>query len=107
MGRLRGGVIVGVGRERSGGMRNDCGLLEEIGKGRIERGEVIWEVGIREGEKKRVGGSKVGDLNKCGGGEGDGIMGGRFIGEFGEEREGVELDIGGSGRWGGCDELGG
>jgi leucyl aminopeptidase len=93
---LTGGVIVALGMETTGAFTNNEDLFEQVLEASFEAGEQMWRLPIFDGDKERVRGSKIADLNNSPGRDGHAIMGAAFIGEFAEETPWVHLDIAGT-----------
>lgn len=93
---LTGGVVVALGKDKTGAIANNEMLFEQILKASYEAGEFIWRLPYTEEDKKRVRSSRIADLNNSPGREGHAIMGAAFIGEFAEGAPWVHLDIAGT-----------
>ncbi|MCM3787078.1 leucyl aminopeptidase [Domibacillus indicus] len=93
---LTGGVIIALGKDKTGAITNNEPFFEQVLEASHEAGEMIWQLPLTEYDKKRIRTSDVADLNNSPGREGHAIMGGGFIGEFAESTPWVHLDIAGS-----------
>lgn len=93
---LTGGVIVALGRKRSGVMTNSQEFLSDFFDAANRAGEPVWQLPYEEEDKVRVRSSKAADLNNSPGREGHAIMGGAFLAEFAEETPWIHVDIAGS-----------
>ncbi|MCP3760810.1 leucyl aminopeptidase [Domibacillus sp. A3M-37] len=93
---LTGGVVIALGKDKTGAMTNNEPFFEEVLEASREAGEMIWQLPLTEYDKKRIRSSDVADLNNSPGRNGHAIMGGGFIGEFAENTPWVHLDIAGS-----------
>ncbi|WP_046176502.1 leucyl aminopeptidase [Domibacillus indicus] len=93
---LTGGVIIALGKDKTGAITNNEPFFEEVLEASREAGEMIWRLPLTEYDKKRIRKSDVADLNNSPGRDGHAIMGGGFIGEFAENTPWVHLDIAGS-----------
>jgi leucyl aminopeptidase len=93
---LTGGVIVALGMDTTGAFTNNEDLFEQVLEASFEAGEQMWRLPIFEGDKERVRGSQIADLNNSPGRDGHATMGAAFIGEFAEETPWVHLDIAGT-----------
>ncbi|OLN23725.1 leucyl aminopeptidase [Domibacillus antri] len=93
---LTGGVIIALGKDKTGALTNNEPFFEQVLEASHEAGEFIWQLPLTEFDKKRIRQSDVADLNNSPGRDGHAIMGGGFIGEFAEETPWVHLDIAGS-----------
>ncbi len=93
---LTGGVIIALGKDKTGALTNNEPFFEQVLEASHEAGEFIWQLPLTEFDKKRIRRSDVADLNNSPGRDGHAIMGGGFIGEFAENIPWVHLDIAGS-----------
>ncbi|WP_050182979.1 leucyl aminopeptidase [Domibacillus robiginosus] len=93
---LTGGVVIALGKDKTGALTNNEPFFEEVLEASHEAGEMIWQLPLTDYDKKRIRTSDVADLNNSPGREGHAIMGGGFIGEFAESTPWVHLDIAGS-----------
>ncbi len=93
---LTGGVIIALGKDKTGAITNNEPFFEQVLEASRESGEMIWQLPLTEHDKKRIRSSDVADLNNSPGRDGHAIMGGGFIGEFAEDTPWVHLDIAGS-----------
>ena len=93
---LTGGVVIALGKDKTGAMTNNEPFFEQVLEASHEAGEMIWQLPLTDYDKKRIRKSDVADLNNSPGREGHAIMGGGFIGEFAEGTPWVHLDIAGS-----------
>lgn len=93
---LTGGVIIALGKDKTGALTNNEPFFEQVLEASHEAGEFIWQLPLTEFDKKRIRRSDVADLNNSPGRDGHAIMGGGFIGEFAEDTPWVHLDIAGS-----------
>lgn len=93
---LTGGVIVALGKDKTGALTNDEEFFEEFMGAAIETGEFVWRLPLTESDKKRIRKSEVADLNNSPGRDGHMIFGGGFVGEFTEGTPWVHLDIAGT-----------
>ncbi|OMP67796.1 leucyl aminopeptidase [Domibacillus epiphyticus] len=93
---LTGGVIIALGKDKTGALTNNEPFFEQVLEASHEAGEFIWQLPLTEFDKERIRKSDVADLNNSPGREGHAIMGGGFIGEFAENTPWVHLDIAGS-----------
>ncbi|MBD8033292.1 leucyl aminopeptidase [Solibacillus merdavium] len=93
---LTGGVIVALGKDKTGALTNDEEFFEEFMEAAIETGEFVWRLPLTESDKKRIRKSEVADLNNSPGRDGHMIFGGGFVGEFAEGTPWIHLDIAGT-----------
>ena len=93
---LTGGVIVALGKDKTGALTNNEEFFEEFMEAAIETGEFVWRLPLTESDKKRIRKSDVADLNNSPGRDGHMIFGGGFVGEFAEDTPWVHLDIAGT-----------
>lgn len=93
---LTGGVVIALGKDKTGAMTNNEPFFEEVLQASHEAGEMIWQLPLTDYDKKRIRNSDVADLNNSPGRDGHAIMGGGFIGEFADNTPWVHLDIAGS-----------
>ena len=93
---LTGAVIIALGKETSGIVANDDGLVEEIKKAGKFAGENFWQLPSLPECKEAIK-SDVADLLNSAGRPGGCITGGLFIGEFvAKDIPWAHLDIGGT-----------
>ncbi|MGM0898663.1 MAG: leucyl aminopeptidase [Bacillota bacterium] len=93
---LTGGVIVALGKDKTGALTNDqafYGKLLDVSK---TTGEFVWQLPLTENDKKRLRKSDVADLNNSPGRDGHMIFGGGFVGEFVGDTPWIHLDIAGT-----------
>lgn len=93
---LTGGVIVALGKDKTGALTNDdafYGKLVDVSK---KTGEFVWQLPLTESDKKRLRKSDVADLNNSPGRDGHMIFGGGFVGEFVGDTPWIHLDIAGT-----------
>ena len=93
---LTGGVIVALGKDKTGALTNNEEFFEEFMEAAIETGEFVWRLPLTESDKKRIRKSDVADLNNSPGRDGHMIFGGGFVGEFAEGTPWIHLDIAGT-----------
>lgn len=93
---LTGGVIVALGKDKTGALTNDEAFFEEFMEASLETGEFVWRLPLTESDKKRLRKSDVADLNNSPGRDGHMIFGGGFVGEFAEDTPWIHLDIAGT-----------
>ena len=93
---LTGGVIVALGKDKTGALTNDEAFFEEFMHASLETGEFVWRLPLTENDKKRIRKSDVADLNNSPGRDGHMIFGGGFVGEFGRRHTLDHLDIAGT-----------
>ncbi|WP_336045600.1 leucyl aminopeptidase [Solibacillus ferritrahens] len=93
---LTGGVIVALGKDKTGALTNNEEFFEEFMEAAIETGEFVWRLPLTESDKKRIRKSDIADLNNSPGRDGHMIFGGGFVGEFAEETPWIHLDIAGT-----------
>ncbi len=93
---LTGGVIVALGKDKTGALTNNEEFFEEFMGAALETGEFVWRLPLTESDKKRIRKSEVADLNNSPGRDGHMIFGGGFVGEFAEGTPWVHLDIAGT-----------
>lgn len=93
---LTGGVIVALGKDKTGALTNDETFFEEFMYAAVETGEFVWRLPLTESDKKRLRKSDVADLNNSPGRDGHAIFGGGFIGEFVGDTPWIHLDIAGT-----------
>lgn len=93
---LTGGVIVALGKDKTGALTNDEAFFETFMEASVETGEFVWRLPLTENDKKRIRKSDVADLNNSPGRDGHMIFGGGFVGEFVENTPWIHLDIAGT-----------
>ncbi|RNF39288.1 leucyl aminopeptidase [Planococcus salinus] len=93
---LTGGVIVALGKDKTGALTNDESFFESFMEASLETGEFVWRLPFTESDKKRIRKSDVADLNNSPGRDGHMIFGGGFVGEFAENTPWIHLDIAGT-----------
>ena len=93
---LTGGVIVALGKDKTGALTNDEAFFESFMEASMETGEFVWRLPLTESDKKRIRKSDVADLNNSPGRDGHMIFGGGFVGEFVENTPWIHLDIAGT-----------
>lgn len=93
---LTGGVIVALGKDKTGALTNDETFFETFLEATVETGEFVWRLPLTENDKKRIRKSDVADLNNSPGRDGHMIFGGGFVGEFVENTPWIHLDIAGT-----------
>lgn len=93
---LTGGVIVALGKDKTGALTNDEAFFETFMESSIETGEFVWRLPLTESDKKRIRKSDVADLNNSPGRDGHMIFGGGFVGEFVDNTPWIHLDIAGT-----------
>lgn len=93
---LTGGVIVALGKDKTGALTNDEAFFEEFMQASMETGEFVWRLPLTENDKKRLRKSDVADLNNSPGRDGHMIFGGGFVGEFVGDTPWIHLDIAGT-----------
>lgn len=93
---LTGGVIVALGKDKTGALTNDEAFFETFMEATLETGEFVWRLPLTESDKKRIRKSDVADLNNSPGRDGHMIFGGGFVGEFVEGTPWIHLDIAGT-----------
>ncbi|MBE1556369.1 leucyl aminopeptidase [Sporosarcina limicola] len=93
---LTGGVIVALGKDKTGALTNNEGFFEEFMHASMETGEFVWRLPLTENDKKRIRKSDVADLNNSPGRDGHMIFGGGFVGEFVGDTPWIHLDIAGT-----------
>ncbi|WP_425434999.1 leucyl aminopeptidase [Paenisporosarcina indica] len=93
---LTGGVIVALGKDKTGALSNDDAFFELFKEATAETGEFVWRMPLTESDKKRIRKSDVADLNNSPGRDGHMIFGGGFVGEFVENTPWIHLDIAGT-----------
>ncbi|MDN7243606.1 leucyl aminopeptidase [Planococcus sp. N028] len=93
---LTGGVIVALGKDKTGALTNDEAFFETFMEATMETGEFVWRLPLTESDKKRIRKSDVADLNNSPGRDGHMIFGGGFVGEFAEGTPWIHLDIAGT-----------
>ncbi len=93
---LTGGVIVALGKDKTGALTNDEAFFEDFMQASLETGEFVWRLPLTENDKKRLRKSEVADLNNSPGSDGHMIFGGGFVGEFAGETPWIHLDIAGT-----------
>ncbi len=103
---LTGGVIVALGKDKTGALTNDEAFFEEFMEASIETGEFVWRLPLTESDKKRIRQSDLADLNNSPGRDGHMIFGGGFVGEFAEDTPWIHLDIAGTSDAGAPHDLG-
>jgi len=103
---LTGGVIVALGKDKTGALSNDDAFFETFKEATEETGEFVWRMPLTESDKKRIRKSDVADLNNSPGRDGHMIFGGGFVGEFVENTPWIHLDIAGTSDAGSAYDLG-
>ncbi len=93
---LTGGVIVALGKDKTGALTNNEAFFEEFMEASVETGEFVWRLPLTESDKKRLRKSEVADLNNSPGRDGHMIFGGGFVGEFAGDTPWIHLDIAGT-----------
>lgn len=93
---LTGGVIVALGKDKTGALTNDEAFFETFLEASVESGEFVWRLPLTESDKKRIRKSNVADLNNSPGRDGHMIFGGGFVGEFAGDTPWIHLDIAGT-----------
>ncbi|MCM3758653.1 leucyl aminopeptidase [Sporosarcina aquimarina] len=93
---LTGGVIVALGKDKTGALTNNEAFFEEFMEASVETGEFVWRLPLTESDKKRLRKSEVADLNNSPGRDGHMIFGGGFVGEFVGDTPWIHLDIAGT-----------
>lgn len=93
---LTGGVIVALGKDKTGALTNDEAFFESFLEASVESGEFVWRLPLTENDKKRIRKSDVADLNNSPGRDGHMIFGGGFVGEFAGDTPWIHLDIAGT-----------
>ena len=93
---LTGGVIVALGKDKTGALTNDEAFFETFLEASVESGEFVWRLPLTENDKKRIRKSDVADLNNSPGRDGHMIFGGGFVGEFAGDTPWIHLDIAGT-----------
>lgn len=93
---LTGGVIIALGKDKTGALTNDETFFETFLEASVETGEFVWRLPLTESDKKRIRKSDVADLNNSPGRDGHMIFGGGFVGEFVENTPWIHLDIAGT-----------
>ncbi|MGH2319432.1 leucyl aminopeptidase [Planococcus sp. SE5232] len=93
---LTGGVIVALGKDKTGALTNDEAFFESFLEASMESGEFVWRLPLTESDKKRIRKSDVADLNNSPGRDGHMIFGGGFVGEFAGDTPWIHLDIAGT-----------
>lgn len=93
---LTGGVIVALGKDKTGALTNDEAFFETFLEASLESGEFVWRLPLTENDKKRIRTSNVADLNNSPGRDGHMIFGGGFVGEFAGDTPWIHLDIAGT-----------
>ncbi|MBT2571969.1 leucyl aminopeptidase [Planococcus sp. ISL-110] len=103
---LTGGVIVALGKDKTGALTNDEAFFETFLEASLESGEFVWRLPLTESDKKRIRKSEVADLNNSPGRDGHMIFGGGFVGEFAGGTPWIHLDIAGTSDADGPHDLG-
>jgi len=103
---LTGGVIVALGKDKTGALTNDEAFFETFLEASMESGEFVWRLPLTESDKKRIRKSNVADLNNSPGRDGHMIFGGGFVGEFAGDTPWIHLDIAGTSDADGPHDLG-
>ncbi|MGE6369065.1 leucyl aminopeptidase [Planococcus kocurii] len=103
---LTGGVIVALGKDKTGALTNDESFFETFLEASLESGEFVWRLPLTESDKKRIRTSNVADLNNSPGRDGHMIFGGGFVGEFAGDTPWIHLDIAGTSDADGAHDLG-
>lgn len=93
---LTGGVIVALGKDKTGALTNDEAFFAKLLDVSRKTGEFIWQLPLTENDKKRLRKSEVADLNNSPGRDGHMIFGGGFVGEFAGDTPWIHLDIAGT-----------
>ncbi|MDW0110956.1 leucyl aminopeptidase [Sporosarcina aquimarina] len=93
---LTGGVIVALGKDKTGALTNNEAFFEDFMEASVETGEFVWRLPLTESDKKRLRKSEVADLNNSPGRDGHMIFGGGFVGEFAGDTPWIHLDIAGT-----------
>ncbi len=93
---LTGGVIVALGKDKTGALTNNETFFETFLEASVETGEFVWRLPLTEKDKKRIRKSDVADLNNSPGRDGHMIFGGGFVGEFVDNTPWIHLDIAGT-----------
>lgn len=93
---LTGGVIVALGKDKTGALTNNEAFFEEFMEASVETGEFVWRLPLTEQDRKRIRKSDIADLNNSPGRDGHMIFGGGFVGEFVGDTPWVHLDIAGT-----------
>lgn len=93
---LTGGVVVALGKDKTGALTNDEAFFETFLEASMESGEFVWRLPLTESDKKRIRTSNVADLNNSPGRDGHMIFGGGFVGEFAGDTPWIHLDIAGT-----------
>ncbi len=94
---LTGGVIVALGKDKTGALTNDDAFFEQFLEAAVDTDEFVWRMPLTENDKKRIRKSDVADLNNSPGGDGHMIFAGGFVGEFvNEGTPWIHLDIAGT-----------
>ena len=93
---LTGGVIVALGKDKTGALTNNEAFFEDFMQASVETGEFVWRLPLTESDKKRLRQSEVADLNNSPGRDGHMIFGGGFVGEFVGDTPWIHLDIAGT-----------
>lgn len=103
---LTGGVIVALGKDKTGALTNNEAFFEEFMEATVDTNEFVWRLPLTESDKKRIRNSELADLNNSPGRDGHMIFGGGFIGEFAEDTPWIHLDIAGTSDAGAAYDLG-
>jgi len=103
---LTGGVIVALGKDKTGALTNDDSFFNTFMDASIETGEFVWRLPLTEKDKKRIRKSDVADLNNSPGRDGHMIFGGGFVGEFVGDTPWIHLDIAGTSEASAAHDLG-
>jgi leucyl aminopeptidase len=93
---LTGGVIIALGKDKTGALTNNETFFETFLEATVETGEFVWRLPLTESDKKRIRKSDVADLNNSPGRDGHMIFGGGFVGEFVDNTPWIHLDIAGT-----------
>ncbi len=93
---LTGGVIIALGKDKTGALTNNETFFETFLEASVETGEFVWRLPLTESDKKRIRKSDVADLNNSPGRDGHMIFGGGFVGEFVDNTPWIHLDIAGT-----------
>lgn len=103
---LTGGVIVALGKDKTGALTNDEAFYSKLVDVSKQAGEFVWQLPLTESDKKRLRKSDVADLNNSPGRDGHMIFGGGFVGEFVGDTPWIHLDIAGTSHADGAHDLG-
>lgn len=103
---LTGGVIVALGKDKTGALTNDEAFYGELVETTKHTDEFVWQLPLTESDKQRLRKSNVADLNNSPGRDGHMIFGGGFVGEFVGDTPWIHLDIAGTSHADGAHDLG-